>query len=185
MPTSSPRSSLRIETGIGAFSRSRSGYSAMSTVRATRCKSLRPRSAVQRRPAAGGAPPRLAMAHRGERLPCREATFGDHPSETYVFHRQGRPWPATKVFAAWKEARGEASFRFHDLRHRAASLMIAAGWSPKRVQVELGHADPAFTLRVYGHLWPDELETGRDQLDAAIAKLSRPRADHAAVTGGH
>jgi hypothetical protein len=45
----------------------------------------------------------------------------------------------------------------------------AAGWSPKRVHVELGHADPAFTLRVYGHLWPDEIETGRNQLDTAIA----------------
>ena len=63
--------------------------------------------------------------------------------------------------------------------------MIAAGWSPKRVQVELGHADPAFTLRVYGHLWPDELEQGRNQLDATIALLAGPRADHAAVTGGH
>ena len=47
--------------------------------------------------------------------------------------------------------------------------MIAAGWSAKRVQAELGHADPAFTLRVYGHLFPDEFETGRQALDATIA----------------
>ena len=106
-----------------------------------------------------------------------------HPSDVWIFHRQSRPWPATKVFAAWKAARGGDLFRFHDLRHHAASLMITAGWSPKRVQVELGHADPAFTLRVYGHLWPDEIETGRSQLDAAIERL-RPPADHEVATSG-
>ena len=61
------------------------------------------------------------------------------------------------------------AYRFHDLRHSAASLMIAAGWSVKRVQAEMRHADPAFTLRVYGHLFPDEFESGRAALDATIA----------------
>ncbi|HYX86876.1 MAG TPA: tyrosine-type recombinase/integrase [Gaiellales bacterium] len=108
----------------------------------------------------------------------------EHPADGYVFHRQGRPWPATKVWAAWEAARnacGMDGVRFHDLRHSAASLMIAAGWSPKRVQVELGHADPAFTLRVYGHLWPDEIEAGRRALDAVLADHVGPHMDHEAA----
>lgn len=62
------------------------------------------------------------------------------------------------------------------------SLWIAAGWSVKRVQEEAGHADPAMTLRTYTHLWPSELETGRNQLDAAIAAARGPHADHGAQT---
>jgi hypothetical protein len=55
--------------------------------------------------------------------------------------------------------------------------MIRAGWSVKRVQDELGHADPAFTLRVYGHLWPDELDQGRQTLDAVLATAEGPTRD--------
>ena len=104
-----------------------------------------------------------------------------HPSDSFAFHRRGRPWPAAKVWAAWEEARKAERIegvRFHDLRHHAASLMIAAGWSAKRVQVELGHADPAFTLRVHGHLFPGDLEAGRAQLDAAIASRVGPHMAH-------
>ena len=62
--------------------------------------------------------------------------------------------------------------------------MIAAGWSVPRVAAELGHKDPAMTLRVYAHLWPAGLEQGRNQLDAAIARLSGPPADQEAITSG-
>ena len=59
--------------------------------------------------------------------------------------------------------------------------MIAAGWSPTRVQAELGHSDPAFTLRVYGHLWPDEIETGRQALDALLSERIGRNMDAAAA----
>jgi hypothetical protein len=48
--------------------------------------------------------------------------------------------------------------------------MIAAGWSPSRVQAELGDSDPPFTLRVCGHLWPDEIDSGRQALDALLTR---------------
>jgi integrase len=110
----------------------------------------------------------------------------EYPCDEWVFHRQGSPWPAAKLWATWDDARtacGLPDVRFHDLRHAAASLMIAAGWSAKRVQVELGHHDPAFTLRVYGHLFPDEIDSGRAQLDALLARKSGLHTDHAA--SGH
>lgn len=105
-----------------------------------------------------------------------------HPASEYVFHRaSGRPWKASRVWEAWNDARTACKLGdvdFHHLRHHAASLMIAAGWSVPRVSAELGHRDPAMTLRVYAHLWPSELDQGRNQLDAAIARLAGPRADH-------
>ena len=48
--------------------------------------------------------------------------------------------------------------RFHDLRHTAASLMILRGIPPKTVSERLGHADVAFTLRTYTHLYDEQRE---------------------------
>ncbi|MFF2275989.1 tyrosine-type recombinase/integrase [Agromyces sp. NPDC058126] len=62
-------------------------------------------------------------------------------------------------------------FRLHDLRHYYASLLIASGLDVKTVSVLVRHANPAITLNVYGHLWPDRDETGR----AAIGAVLRER----------
>ncbi|WP_293909900.1 site-specific integrase [Deinococcus sp.] len=53
---------------------------------------------------------------------------------------------------------GLPDIRLHDLRHTAASLMIRRGVSPKVVSDRLGHTDPAFTLRVYTHLYDEQRE---------------------------
>jgi integrase len=53
----------------------------------------------------------------------------------------------------------------HGLRHTAASLYIAAGTPPKVVQRILGHSSIAITLDLYGHLYPDEMDTWAVHLD--------------------
>jgi integrase len=40
----------------------------------------------------------------------------------------------------------------HSLRHTFASLLIATGEDPVSVMWQMGHTDPGFTLRTYGHL---------------------------------
>lgn len=40
----------------------------------------------------------------------------------------------------------------HKLRHTFASVLIAIGKDPAYVMHQLGHTDPAFTLRVYAHI---------------------------------
>lgn len=55
----------------------------------------------------------------------------------------------------------------HHLRHTAASMAIAEGADVKIVQAMLGHATATMTLDLYGHLWPDRLDTVADRLDAA------------------
>jgi integrase len=64
-------------------------------------------------------------------------------------------------------------FRFHDLRHYLASLLIATGADVKVVQTRLRHASATTTLRVYAHLWPDADESTR----AVVAGVLTARAD--------
>ena len=40
----------------------------------------------------------------------------------------------------------------HKLRHTFASILVALGKDPNYVMEQLGHTDPAFTLRVYTHI---------------------------------
>jgi len=42
----------------------------------------------------------------------------------------------------------------HKLRHTFASILVAIGKAPTYVMQQLGHTDPAFTLRVYAHTTP-------------------------------
>jgi len=42
--------------------------------------------------------------------------------------------------------------RFHDLRHSAASMLLANGFSLKEIQEWLGHADISTTANIYAHV---------------------------------
>jgi integrase len=55
--------------------------------------------------------------------------------------------------------------RFHDLRHTAATILLANGENLKAVQERLGHAAAAMTLDVYGHVLPDFQRAVADRLD--------------------
>jgi integrase len=65
---------------------------------------------------------------------------------------------------------------FHTFRHTCASLLIAAGRTPKQVQAWLGHHSPAFTLEVYGHLMDDGLGDA-EFLDAVVGPGPLGEAD--------
>ena len=58
----------------------------------------------------------------------------------------------------------------HDLRHHAASLLIAAGCSPRAVASFLGHKNPAETLNTYSHLWPNDEDRITAAIDAGLRK---------------
>jgi integrase len=58
-------------------------------------------------------------------------------------------------------------FTPHDLRDAAASFAIASGASVKGVQAMLGHKSATQTLDRYAALWPDELDTVAERMDAA------------------
>lgn len=52
---------------------------------------------------------------------------------------------------------GRGHMTVHDLRHTAASLMVAAGANVKAVQRQLGHTSAAMTLDTYADLFDDDL----------------------------
>ena len=55
----------------------------------------------------------------------------------------------------------------HKLRHTYASILVAIGRDPTYVMQQLGHTDPAFTLRVYAHAMRRS-EDERAQLKALV-----------------
>ena len=69
----------------------------------------------------------------------------------------GEPWRVFQAaqLAAGVTADGRPKYHFHALRHFFASVGIEAGFSPKRLQVILGHASITMTYDVYGHLFPN------------------------------
>jgi integrase len=58
----------------------------------------------------------------------------------------------------------------HELRHTYASIAASHGASVKMVQIQLGHADPALTLRLYQHLFPDDLDSLGTRMSEAREK---------------
>jgi integrase len=69
------------------------------------------------------------------------------------------------------QARLEAKYGFHSLRHAAASLFIAhLSWTPKRLQTVMGHASIQMTFDLYGHLFEDHegVREAMKKLEAVI-----------------
>lgn len=84
----------------------------------------------------------------------------------------GGPWTIERAVRAARAGVGlPDGFRFHDLRHYFASLLIASGLDVKVVQARLRHASAKTTLDTYGHLWPDRDNTSR----AAVAAVYQER----------
>lgn len=97
-------------------------------------------------------------------------------SETLVTNEWGRAISPHRLEHYFREARATVKdlpegFRFHDLRHYFASLLIAQGLDMKVVQKSLRHKSAKTTLDVYGHMWPDKEESAR----AAVAGVLRER----------
>lgn len=82
------------------------------------------------------------------------------------------PWTIERGVRACRRAASlPDDFRFHDLRHYFASLLIASGLDVKVVQARLRHASAKTTLDTYGHLWPERDDSSR----AAVAVVYRER----------
>lgn len=61
-------------------------------------------------------------------------------------------------------------FRFHDLRHTCASLLIENGAHPKAIQERLGHSSIQITMDRYGHLLPGIADSLAEGLDEAFVR---------------
>ncbi len=58
--------------------------------------------------------------------------------------------------------------RFHDLRHSAASLLIASGVELAEVSMLLGHSELRVTMDFYAHLQQQTAAKAARQMDAIL-----------------
>ncbi|MDA1010641.1 MAG: tyrosine-type recombinase/integrase [Chloroflexi bacterium] len=63
------------------------------------------------------------------------------------------------------ERAGLSKIRFHDLRHSAATLLLAEGVHPKVVQERLGHSNISVTMDIYSHVLPTMQREAASKLD--------------------
>lgn len=95
-------------------------------------------------------------------------------SETIVAAEHGRPMAPYTFETRFRDARATIEglpegFRFHDLRHYFASLLISEGLDVKVVQARLRHASAKTTLDTYSHMWPDKDEASRSAVAGILA----------------
>jgi len=76
-----------------------------------------------------------------------------------------------RVWGPAVRAAGLEGLTIHGLRHTAASLYISACTPPKVVQRILGHASVVMTMDLYGHLYPDEMDTWAARLNEIADRL--------------
>jgi integrase len=91
------------------------------------------------------------------KLACPKAALGlVFPNQVGTVQQHhnlvSRVWRPLQRAAGLVDAAGAPLFNFHTLRHFAASWMIELGFSPKRLQVLLGHSSIQMTFDRYGHL---------------------------------
>ncbi len=58
--------------------------------------------------------------------------------------------------------------RFHDLRHSAATLLLAQGVSPKYISQLLGHKQVSFTMQTYAHVIRETQQELADKMDEIL-----------------
>ena len=63
---------------------------------------------------------------------------------------------------------GIPPYRVHDLRHTAATLLIAQGQHARVVMEVLGHSQIAVTMNVYGHVMDPQMRDAADAVDEAL-----------------
>ncbi len=99
----------------------------------------------------------------GSKLPAKAYVFSDSPDGSV-------PWRPNRVTHAFIHLCNEvdvSGVRLHDLRHFAATRLLAAGVPVNTVAGRLGHANASTTLNVYGHF----LESSDESADQVLGSL--------------
>lgn len=78
-----------------------------------------------------------------------------------------------KYFYKARDAAAIKGLTFHGLRHTYASILLARGVPIKEVSENLGHADVAFTLRIYTHCMPGFRDKAATEMQSAFANADR------------
>jgi integrase len=81
------------------------------------------------------------------------------------------PRNVTRVFHAMLSAAPNVPrVRFHDLRHTAATLLLAQGVDPRTIMETLGHSQISLTLNTYSHVLPALQDEAAAKMDAILPR---------------
>jgi hypothetical protein len=69
----------------------------------------------------------------------------------------------------------------HDLRHTAASLLVAKGVPPRVVMEILGHSQLALTMNTYSHVAPEVSREAADRMAETLWQDDEDQADEPEV----
>ena len=113
------------------------------------------------------------QAHHDRQQFERRVLGDDYGNEGLVFCTQlGTPLDRAVVQEQFKRALFRAKLpmttRFHDLRHTAATLMLAGGVDIPTTAAILGHSQNSTTLNVYAHAMPSRLKGATDAIQRAV-----------------
>jgi integrase len=90
---------------------------------------------------------------------------------------EGRPHHAATISRAFQDALVRAKLpkvRFHDLRHSAATFLLAQGFTLEDVKNLLGHSSIVLTSNTYGHVLEQRQREVAVGMDAVLgASLNR------------
>jgi integrase len=96
----------------------------------------------------------------------------DWEDNGYIFTSPaGKPLYKQTVFRHFKPllaAAGLPDMRFHDLRHTAASLMLAQSVPPRMIMEILGHSNIGITMDTYAHILPSLRQEAAEAMERIL-----------------
>lgn len=75
-------------------------------------------------------------------------------------------------FKALLKKAGLPDFRFHDLRHTCATLLLVQGEQPRTIMDILGHSQISLTMNTYAHVMPAVRREAAKKMDAILRKAA-------------
>ena len=114
-------------------------------------------------------------SHRRRQLEERMELAGLWEDQGLIFpNRAGRPLDHTNFYQRdFKKLLDRAglspAFRFHDLRHTCATLLLSRNVHPKVVQEMLGHATISQTMDTYSHVLPGMQDEAVSALEGVLS----------------
>ncbi|WP_434593703.1 tyrosine-type recombinase/integrase [Streptomyces sp. A5-4] len=125
------------------------------------------------------------LSHKARQQREREAWGEGWQDAGRIFTQEDgsllHPGKVSDLFERLVEAAGLPPIRLHDLRHVAATLMLAAGVDIKVVSETLGHSDTRITRDIYQSVLDD---LARDAAEKVVQLVPHARRPLAAVKDG-